>query len=41
MRYLSIDCFVGGRPAAEPTWKSHVRAVCARNRWDFDSVVRI
>src|SRR5579872_2372614 len=21
--YLSVDCFVGGRPAAEPTWESH------------------
>jgi quercetin dioxygenase-like cupin family protein len=39
MRYLSVDCFVGGRPAGEPTWESHVRAVCACNGWDFDSVV--
>jgi mannose-6-phosphate isomerase-like protein (cupin superfamily) len=38
MRYLSVDCFVGGRPTAEPTWDSHVRAVCARNGWDFGRV---
>jgi len=38
--YLSIDCFLGGRPAAEPTWESHVRAMCEANGWDFDSVRR-
>ncbi len=36
--YLSIDCFPGGRPAAEPTWESHVRVMCQANGWDFDSV---
>jgi mannose-6-phosphate isomerase-like protein (cupin superfamily) len=36
--YLSVDCFVGGRPAQEPTWDSHVRAMCAENHWDFDRV---
>lgn len=36
--YLSIDCFTGGRPSAEPTWDSHVRAMCAEHGWDFDSV---
>ena len=36
--YLSVDCFLGGRPAAEPTWESHVRVMCANNGWDFDSV---
>lgn len=36
--YLSIDCFTGGRPAAEPTWDSHVRAMCQLNGWDFDAV---
>ena len=36
--YLSIDCFVAGPPAAEPTWDSHVRAMCADNGWDFDAV---
>jgi mannose-6-phosphate isomerase-like protein (cupin superfamily) len=34
--YLSIDCFVGGRPAAEPTWESHVRVMCEINGWDFN-----
>lgn len=36
--YLSIDCFVGGRPEEEPTWESHVRAMCKQNGWDFDRV---
>jgi mannose-6-phosphate isomerase-like protein (cupin superfamily) len=34
--YLSVDCFPGGRPKDEPTWESHVRAVCQLNGWDFD-----
>ncbi len=38
LRYLSVDCFTGGRPTAEPTWDSHVRATCAQNGWDFDQV---
>jgi mannose-6-phosphate isomerase-like protein (cupin superfamily) len=36
--YLSIDCFPGGRPTAEPTWESHVRVMCKNNGWDFESV---
>ena len=36
--YLSIDCFLHGRPAAEPTWESHVRALCVQNGWNFDEV---
>ncbi len=36
--YLSVDCFVSGRPQNEPTWDSHVRAICAQNGWDFDKV---
>ncbi len=36
--YLSIDCFLNGRPSAEPTWESHVRVVCAQNGWNFDEV---
>ena len=36
--YLSIDCFTAGPPPAEPTWDAHVRAMCATNGWDFDSV---
>jgi mannose-6-phosphate isomerase-like protein (cupin superfamily) len=38
--YLSVDCFPGGRPKDEPTWESHVRAMCANNGWDFDKVRR-
>jgi mannose-6-phosphate isomerase-like protein (cupin superfamily) len=36
--YLSIDCFLHGRPASEPTWDSHVRAMCTQNGWNFDEV---
>jgi hypothetical protein len=38
LRYLSVDCFVGGKPAAEPTWESHVRVMCSQNGWDFEKV---
>ena len=36
--YLSIDCFTAGPSPAEPTWDSHVRAMCAAYGWDFDAV---
>lgn len=39
MRYLSVDAFVGGlasRP--EPTWESHVRAMCREYGWDFGKI---
>ena len=36
--YLSIDCFTGGRPAAEPTWERHVRGMCDTNGWSFEEV---
>lgn len=36
--YLSVDCFPGRRPEGEPNWESHVRAMCALNGWDFESV---
>jgi oxalate decarboxylase/phosphoglucose isomerase-like protein (cupin superfamily) len=36
--YLSIDCFLHGRPVAEPTWESHVRVMCEQNGWNFDEV---
>ncbi len=39
MRYVGVDCFVGGRPAAEPTWDSHIRVMCKQNDWDFDKVI--
>lgn len=38
LRYLSVDCFVGGRPADEPTWDSHVLTMCAQNGWDVEQV---
>jgi mannose-6-phosphate isomerase-like protein (cupin superfamily) len=40
IRYISVDAFPGARPAAEPTWDDHVRAVCADKGWDFASVKR-
>lgn len=36
--YLSVDCFLGGRPMDEATWELHLRAVCAENGWNFNSV---
>ena len=41
LRYLSVDCFVGGRPADEPTWDSHVRTMCAQNGWEIEQVKRM
>jgi len=35
-----VDCFVGGKPKDEPTWESHVSAICKLNGWDFDKVRR-
>jgi len=34
LRYLAVDCFIAGRPAAEPTWDDHVRVVCREQGWD-------
>ena len=38
MVYLSVDCFLGGRPKKEPTWESHVRVMCRNNGWDFRQI---
>jgi mannose-6-phosphate isomerase-like protein (cupin superfamily) len=38
LRYLSVDCFLNGCPANEPTWESHLRVVCQENGWDFAKV---
>ncbi len=38
LRYLSVDCFVGGKPKDEPTWDSHVMAMCKLNGWEFEKV---
>ncbi|MDR7420235.1 MAG: cupin domain-containing protein [Armatimonadota bacterium] len=38
VRYLSVDAFLGGRPDTEPTWESHVRALCQAFGWEFDRV---
>lgn len=39
MRYLAVDCFVSDRAREEPTWDEHARAMCARNGWNYESVV--
>lgn len=38
LQYLAIDCFLGGRPEAEPTWNSHVKAMCLREGWKYDDI---
>jgi mannose-6-phosphate isomerase-like protein (cupin superfamily) len=38
MVYLSVDCFVGGRPKQEPTWDSHVQVMCRQQGWDLNQV---
>ncbi len=38
LKYHSIDCFLNGRPEAEPTWESHVHGMCREHGWDFDKV---
>jgi mannose-6-phosphate isomerase-like protein (cupin superfamily) len=40
LRYLAVDCFVGGRPKAEPAWDAHVRTMCRNNGWDYEQVVQ-
>lgn len=40
LRYLAVDCFVGGRPKDEPTWDSHVRVVCQQQGFDYEQVRR-
>ncbi len=36
--YVSVDCFVNGRPEAEPTFEAHTRNLCKDNGWDYDEV---
>jgi mannose-6-phosphate isomerase-like protein (cupin superfamily) len=40
LRYLAIDCFLIGRPEAEPTWDSHVRVMCRQNGWNYDQITK-
>ena len=37
LKYIAIDCFLGGRPKDEPTWDSHIKNVCKGFGWDIDS----
>lgn len=38
LKYLVIDCFVGGKPKKEPTWDSHVEVLCKEQGWDYSQV---
>jgi len=38
LRYLAVDCFIGGRPSAEPTWDDHARAICRQQGWDYSQL---
>jgi mannose-6-phosphate isomerase-like protein (cupin superfamily) len=38
LEYIAVDCFLGGRPKAEPTWESHVKVICRQQGWDFKKV---
>lgn len=40
LRYLAIDCFVGGRPGGEPTWDEHVKVLCRQQGWDYKTVIK-
>jgi mannose-6-phosphate isomerase-like protein (cupin superfamily) len=40
LRYLAVDCFVGGRPQAEPTWDAHVQVMCRQNGWNYEQIVK-
>ena len=38
LRYLAVDCFMGGRPKNEPTWEEHLKVVCKEQGWDFSKI---
>lgn len=38
LTYFCVSCFTKGRPEAEPTWDSHVQALCRESGLTFDSV---
>jgi quercetin dioxygenase-like cupin family protein len=40
LRYVAVDCFLGGRPKSEPTWDSHVKVLCRQQGWNYDEVVK-
>lgn len=40
LRYLAVDCFVGGRPQQEPSWDDHVKVMCRQQGWDYEQVRR-
>lgn len=40
LRYIAVDCFVGGRPEAEPTWDSHVQVMCRQQGWNYEAIAK-
>jgi mannose-6-phosphate isomerase-like protein (cupin superfamily) len=40
MRYVAVDSFVDPNAKDEPTWDEHVQAVCDREGWAYDDVVK-
>lgn len=40
LKYLAVDCFLAGRPEAEPTWDAHIKNACRQLGWDYDQIVK-
>lgn len=40
LRYVAVDCFIDGRPESEPTWDSHVKALCLNQGWNYREIVK-
>jgi len=38
IRYLCVDCFCGQRKSYEPTWESHVKAMCKEQGYKFEDI---
>jgi mannose-6-phosphate isomerase-like protein (cupin superfamily) len=38
LKYLAIDCFIGGKPKQEPSWESHVKVLCKEQGWNYSQV---
>jgi mannose-6-phosphate isomerase-like protein (cupin superfamily) len=39
LKYLAVDCFLDGRPDAEPTWDDHIKTACQQLGWDYYQIV--
>jgi mannose-6-phosphate isomerase-like protein (cupin superfamily) len=38
VRYLCVDCFCGSKPAREPTWDDHAKAICKEQGYDYNRI---